>query len=270
VEIQPNNNFYLYAKDEFLWPSVYSNLSVIVFGNYHHFLGSMLSKTLNKFGVSVIDGFEAYNSNPERVISLARKSTLIKWEPIDPYIIPSALGEVLRGCHIINNTHFNSAKSNVFFYFRRAFGYDLSVNPSEFSGEMVIKSDMNAAHDGQVEYGPISDISPNKTYSLLVDNTVDDGRYVRDLRIPVIGGDIPFAYIKYRTIDMRFQTDSSFAKLVELYEVFSNPELSMIKNFCELIGLEYGELDILRDRKSRKIYIVDVNNTPYGPPQQAL
>ena len=30
--------------------------------------------------------------------------------------------------------------------------------------------------------------------------------------------------------------------------------------------LEYGELDILRDLDNKKIYIVDVNNTPFGPP----
>jgi hypothetical protein len=32
------------------------------------------------------------------------------------------------------------------------------------------------------------------------------------------------------------------------------------------MGLEFGELDILRDNLSQKIYILDVNNTPSGPP----
>jgi len=30
--------------------------------------------------------------------------------------------------------------------------------------------------------------------------------------------------------------------------------------------LDYGELDVLRDNDNGKIYIVDVSNTPWGPP----
>ncbi|MDQ6770676.1 MAG: hypothetical protein M3Z54_11900, partial [Gemmatimonadota bacterium] len=32
------------------------------------------------------------------------------------------------------------------------------------------------------------------------------------------------------------------------------------------IGMDFGELDVLRDRNSGKIYVVDANNTPAGPP----
>jgi hypothetical protein len=31
------------------------------------------------------------------------------------------------------------------------------------------------------------------------------------------------------------------------------------------MGLDFGELDILRDNDDGRIYIVDVNNTPSGP-----
>jgi hypothetical protein len=31
------------------------------------------------------------------------------------------------------------------------------------------------------------------------------------------------------------------------------------------MGIDYGEFDILRDKDGR-IYVVDVNNTPWGPP----
>ena len=33
------------------------------------------------------------------------------------------------------------------------------------------------------------------------------------------------------------------------------------------LGLDYGEIDVLRDRNEGKIYIVDVNNNPAGPPE---
>jgi hypothetical protein len=32
------------------------------------------------------------------------------------------------------------------------------------------------------------------------------------------------------------------------------------------MGLDYGELDVLRDLGDRRIYVVDVNPTPDGPP----
>jgi len=40
----------------------------------------------------------------------------------------------------------------------------------------------------------------------------------------------------------------------------------MISEFCSRIGLDYGELDVLRNKDDGKIYIVDVNYTPWGPP----
>jgi hypothetical protein len=33
-------------------------------------------------------------------------------------------------------------------------------------------------------------------------------------------------------------------------------------SFCQKLGLDYGELDVLRDRIDRQLYIVDANNTP--------
>ena len=38
--------------------------------------------------------------------------------------------------------------------------------------------------------------------------------------------------------------------------------------FMKKIGLDYGELDVLRDQDNNKIYVVDANSTPFGPPQQ--
>lgn len=48
-------------------------------------------------------------------------------------------------------------------------------------------------------------------------------------------------------------------------DIFSAAELAQLLDFGARIGLEYGELDVLRDRDSGRIYVVDVNRTPYGP-----
>ena len=49
-------------------------------------------------------------------------------------------------------------------------------------------------------------------------------------------------------------------------QVISVKEYALIVRFCKEIGLDTGELDVLRDKDTGKIYIVDANNTPGGPP----
>ncbi len=48
--------------------------------------------------------------------------------------------------------------------------------------------------------------------------------------------------------------------------MLSENELLNIYHFCEKIGMDYGELDVLRDRDDGRIYIVDANIAPSGPP----
>jgi hypothetical protein len=48
----------------------------------------------------------------------------------------------------------------------------------------------------------------------------------------------------------------------------SEQECQDIIMYCRRIGLEYGEIDILRSDDDGKIYIIDVNNTPWWPPNK--
>jgi hypothetical protein len=36
------------------------------------------------------------------------------------------------------------------------------------------------------------------------------------------------------------------------------------------MGLDYGELDVLRDADDGRLYVVDVNTTPFGPVNRRL
>ena len=49
-------------------------------------------------------------------------------------------------------------------------------------------------------------------------------------------------------------------------ELSGSSKKEKILLFCRRMGLDYGELDMLRDREDGRLYIVDVNNTPFGPP----
>lgn len=47
--------------------------------------------------------------------------------------------------------------------------------------------------------------------------------------------------------------------------MFADAEQGALLEFCARIGLDYGELDVLRDNDSGTIYVVDANRTPIRP-----
>jgi hypothetical protein len=89
---------------------------------------------------------------------------------------------------------------------------------------------------------------------------------VLDMRVPIINSGIPLLYLKHRKVTERFQNTTTRTELAELGEHLSDAEQEQVLDFAGKMKLEYGELDILRDLDDRRIYIVDVNNTPFGPP----
>jgi hypothetical protein len=102
-------------------------------------------------------------------------------------------------------------------------------------------------------------------YQRVINNAVQ-GDLVEDIRVPVINGIVPFAYMKYRPTAIRFDSGrNSIVRLCPAEEALSAEEIRNIGKFARSIGLDYGELDVLRDRDDGRIYIVDANNTPTGP-----
>lgn len=147
----------------------------------------------------------------------------------------------------------------------KVFGYGTFVDPRTHQGPAVEKSDANATHDGHIIHLPISDPRPGFIYQIILDNTVSDTE-VMDLRVPVMGEVIPMVFGKYKTMDLRFTNDMSRSDLRSTKGTFSNEELDQIRRFCVEMKADFCELDIIRDKASDLIYIIDLNTTPYGPP----
>lgn len=101
-------------------------------------------------------------------------------------------------------------------------------------------------------------------YQRLIDNRWGQD-LVEDIRVPVVFGTIPLAYLQRRPLANRFKGLSTFAAVVRPEAVMSADEMAATLRFCDIMGVEYGELDVLRDRRDGRIYIVDANKTPYGP-----
>ena len=55
-------------------------------------------------------------------------------------------------------------------------------------------------------------------------------------------------------------------EFVKTDTLFTQSEVERLNEFCSRIGLDYGELDVVRDSGSKQIFVLDVNKTPLGPP----
>ena len=104
-----------------------------------------------------------------------------------------------------------------------------------------------------------------KTYQRLIDNEIEGG-LVEDLRCCIVGGAPTVVFRKRRPIARRFLNENVDVILDEPRKCYSAEEIEVISAFAKEIGLEWGGVDVLRDRKSGKIFIVDANKTDMGPP----
>jgi hypothetical protein len=177
--------------------------------------------------------------------------------------------EIGRKEKIVNFNSRDISKSHVEKVFSDVFGYSISVDPKTFEGSLVKKNEKNAAHDGVIIRGLVEP-EEGYIYQKIINNRYNS-KLVVDMRVPVINGKIPFIYLKYKPITRRFahfREAKQKIKPTEVHQVsqlLSDEEISKIGVFCQRIGLDYGEIDILRDNNDKRIYIIDVNNTPYGP-----
>lgn len=155
-------------------------------------------------------------------------------------------------------------KSQVAAAFEQAFGYPLSLDPATGEGLAVEKSEGNGVHDGRCISRPCPP-RPGFVYQRFIDTQAEDG-LVEDLRTPTVAGRPVAVFIKRRRPEARFSNDNVACVLRCPEEVFSPEETAAIGRFCALLGLDWGGLDILRDRADDRLYIVDANKTDMGPP----
>ncbi len=273
------------------------NLSTVVERKPSSFMGNLLTTTQKliknrkkilsypdlpgrKYTITQICLFLGYEitNNPEETFDVAIKwknSTFSPSNQIFSCLSVQNINIVNIRCEDISKSHLNKV-------FQTVFGYGAAVDPLTYTGKCVVKSNLNYKHDGKIVSCPISTIESGVVYEKLIDNEVEDGKVI-DIRVPVFKNLIPFVflYLKEGSSEKRFYGYPSLisVRLAEVHEVFSQDELSKILCFCQKMGLDYGELDVLRDRTDRRLYIVDANNTPASrllfeplemPPDQCL
>lgn len=177
----------------------------------------------------------------------------------------NAVPPVKDGARLVNFGCQDVSKTTVAEVFARASGYTLKVDPTTYQGRMVEKSELNAAHDGRVLEGPLDAPVEGKAYQLLIDNEIEGG-LVEDLRCCLVGGSPTVVFRKRRPLERRFLNENVEVLLDEPANCYTADEIAVIERFAAELGLDWGGVDVLRDRMSGRIYIVDANKTDMGPP----
>ncbi len=182
---------------------------------------------------------------------------------VSPPLVPIELtGKAFNfGCYDIS-------KSKVARTFEQIFGYNLTIDPQKYKGPIAVKSEKNGAHDGYQAVAPLpkeQSVNQDMVYQKLIDNIVD-GRWAEDMRCPIIGGEINVIFVKRRPLKNRFANLNSSVKLCNPEDLLTKQERSKLKEFAKAMQLDWGGMDVLRDKRDGKIYVVDVNKTDMGPP----
>ena len=163
---------------------------------------------------------------------------------------------------VVNRRVNNVTKSYVDYVFTSIFGYSSMVDTNRF-GYCVQKSEKQSAHDGKIIRMPCQKES-GYIYQKLIDNRLSMDM-VYDIRIPVFMEEIPFVFIKSKTIEGTFENMiASKLKywIADTREYLTNDEIIKIKTFACKMHVDIAEIDGLRDNSTGRLYLTDVNNLP--------
>ena len=138
-------------------------------------------------------------------------------------------------------------------------GYSISVDPLTTEGPIVTKPEENGRHGGLILDGPLSRRRDRVVYQRLIDSRAGDG--ILSTRAVMIGSEIPLAYETSRPFPNWFKGPYE-SRPCSPADLYSTEERALLSRFARTLGLEYGELDVLRDNASGRIYVVDANRTP--------
>ena len=179
------------------------------------------------------------------------------------FTTPSELASLPVDRPVINRESLDISKERVDQEVEAVFGRGTLVDPTTYRGSIVEKSNLNSRRGWTVVEAPLAARREGFVYQRLIDSTTGDGHYV-EYRVPVHDGRIPLVYRKVIDERKRFAKTAESVTIEQPEEHFSAEELDGIRRVCRAMGVDFGELDVLRDRTDGVPYVIDVNHTPYG------
>lgn len=217
--------------------------------------GSTVARTLRAMNINI-------TNNPKEGYDIVF-FWLDKTEIESPERILAPLGLKSKA---FNQNCTDISKSTVDNIFEDIFGYSIKVNPTTFEGKCLEKCDENALGQMGEITCPISNPKEGYVYQKIIDNTVNED-YIADMRVIIFGDDIPFIIDKWIPRAKRYKQNGKTTLDYKYHrkntdDLLSKEEQANIIKMAKIMGLDCGEMDILRDKTDGKIYIIDVNKTP--------
>lgn len=236
-------------------------LKVYVYGNYPHFEKATAYFMLRKAGVEFSDKFRDnfYDIGWfwDARISVDKTSKRCREES--------------KAIRFINLFLIDTSKEFVAKSMESHFGYTFKIDPKSYNGYCIAKHNGNGTKSCFFLKCPINadEVFHDHCYQKIINfSSETDRNTLYEIRVPIFKNIIPFTFFKTRNKGLRFTSKNRSMEIVPANAHLSEEELNSIIAYCRKIGLEYGEIDILRCDNTKQIYIIDVNNTAWWPPNK--
>lgn len=182
------------------------------------------------------------------------------WEP------DAVLDALASAGRVLNYRATDISKQRVERAHLAAFGYGMAVDPTTYEGPMVRKSNDNARKDVQLVQGPIpaSDVRAGMVYQLLIDSVIEPG-LCEELRLAYFCGAITSIQVRRGPKAIRFSLEHGWMTMEPCEEIFSPDEIASIRAMLDAMGFDLAECDLLRDRPTGRLYLIDPNTNAAGP-----
>ncbi len=165
--------------------------------------------------------------------------------------IPNELGAKYP---VINGACENVTKWYVDEVFAKVFGYSSLIDPTDCH-YYLRKGNGQGDKSGKIFTEP-QQPKAGYVYQQVINNIL--GGYRIDYRVHIIGNEIVWIREKWKVNIV----SPDLVRSRPANDVFMDSERNKILEFCCKIGLNFGELDVLKDYATGKIYIIDVNDMP--------
>ncbi len=174
------------------------------------------------------------------------------------------LQEMARRRLVINVNVRDISKRRIDQLMDEVFGYSALVDPTNYSGTMVKKSDRNAEDNESVHEGPIpaTDVDPSAVYQKLLG--IRDGDRILEHRLTYFMGGFVAVVERRRPVSDPFGLGNELRSVVPASEAMNGEEEAKVRKLLGLMDVDFCDLDLMREPETGRLHVLDINPTSWG------